>query len=61
MKIRADNTKKIERIAKKHTLTPEAVLNKILDDYVDAYIGYCTITCALCHMRDEEKDTHAGK
>lgn len=43
--------KKLNEIARNHRMDPQDVLNRILDDCVEMYMGQCTVTCGLCNMR----------
>ena len=56
LKVTERHLKQLQRIARKHKLDPQEVLDRILNDCVDGYLGRCTVTCGFCHM---EEDLHA--
>lgn len=61
LKIGGRPLKQVQRIARKHKIDPQVVLDKILDDCVEMYTGHCTVTCSLCHMREDAEESRRAR
>lgn len=51
-KINPRSLKRIKAIARKHRLNEQVVLDRVLEDCLEMYLGHCTVTCGFCCMRE---------